>query len=333
MPRYFFIRIRKDKFDHNFSEYAHDNFLISFYISRLNFPVSDRTNASKESRNESGNKITTIERYTSTEDRNNLSQTNTHISINDPVSFVPTCYYNVPSSTISKKCFLVQSCPDNIKNRQNVSSFCPTNIQYPTKRIHISPSEHSFVSENLMTTKRDVVIIKRSTPEVSDSDSLYGDAYECVRDCPKKQDILWSDFPYTRDQIGRMPVSKFNDLILKLDEMRVHVARDIRRKFKNKIAARNCRKRKIQQIDHLDTGVESLESNLHRLQTENKDLKKDIAELTKRLSWLDQQIFEKLKERDGGQSFSEKTHSLLYANDKVFLVSQPPKKTVTITVQ
>uniref|UniRef100_A0A7M5UYP7 BZIP domain-containing protein n=1 Tax=Clytia hemisphaerica TaxID=252671 RepID=A0A7M5UYP7_9CNID len=294
------------------------------------FYLSDQTNTLKRNHNESGNE-SSIEHNTNTKNRNNdLSQTNTHIPMKDPLSFIPTCCPNRQENFSPKRCSLSQPCPENINYRQNVSSI----VQQPIRRVYISPSDDCFTPESLYNIgKKDVVIIKRSLPEGSDSDCKPGNVYENEHEKAKNQNILWRDFPYTRDQIGRMPVSKFNDLILQLDEMRVHVARDIRRKFKNKIAARNCRKRKIQQIDHLDTGLESLESNLHKLQTENKDLKKDIADLTNKLSWFDQQIFDKLKDRDAIPSFSEKTHSLWYANDKVFLVSQPPKKTVTITVQ
>ena len=48
-------------------------------------------------------------------------------------------------------------------------------------------------------------------------------------------------------------MDEFNDLLSKneLSEDQLNVCRDIRRRGKNKVAAQNCRQRKIEQIDEL----------------------------------------------------------------------------------
>lgn len=48
-------------------------------------------------------------------------------------------------------------------------------------------------------------------------------------------------------------MDEFNDLLSKneLSEEQLNVCRDIRRRGKNKVAAQNCRQRKIEQIDEL----------------------------------------------------------------------------------
>merc|ERR1719397_1396425 len=49
------------------------------------------------------------------------------------------------------------------------------------------------------------------------------------------------------------PMDEFNDMLSKedLSEEQLNICRDIRRRGKNKVAAQNCRKRKLEQIDEL----------------------------------------------------------------------------------
>ena len=132
---------------------------------------------------------------------------------------------------------------------------------------------------------------------------------------------IWDDYPYTSEELGIMSVSKFNDSLNLLDEYRIHLARDIRRKFKNKIAARNCRKRKIQHIDRLDTGVDSLESRLDREEHENKTLKIDIDFLHDKIKRISECIFQQLRDNNG-MRYSKRFYSLVFSRDdnEVFLV-------------
>ena len=50
-----------------------------------------------------------------------------------------------------------------------------------------------------------------------------------------------------------LPMDEFNDLLSKndLSEEQLNICRDIRRRGKNKVAAQNCRQRKIEQIEEL----------------------------------------------------------------------------------
>ena len=50
-----------------------------------------------------------------------------------------------------------------------------------------------------------------------------------------------------------LPMDEFNDLLSKneLSEEQLNVCRDIRRRGKNKVAAQNCRQRKLEQIEEL----------------------------------------------------------------------------------
>ena len=56
--------------------------------------------------------------------------------------------------------------------------------------------------------------------------------------------------PITCADIINLPMDEFNDLLSKheLTEEQLTLCRDIRRRGKNKVAAQNCRKRKIDQV-------------------------------------------------------------------------------------
>ena len=83
------------------------------------------------------------------------------------------------------------------------------------------------------------------------------------------------------------PMDEFNDMLSKedLSEEQLNICRDIRRRGKNKVchvlrytlfrldsqvAAQNCRKRKIEQIDELQQRLEESKRRQHRLQTDHE---------------------------------------------------------------
>lgn len=58
---------------------------------------------------------------------------------------------------------------------------------------------------------------------------------------------------FSIDQIVGLPMDEFNDLLSRheLNEEQLNICRDIRRRGKNKVAAQNCRRRKIDQLEEL----------------------------------------------------------------------------------
>lgn len=132
--------------------------------------------------------------------------------------------------------------------------------------------------------------------------------------------LLWPDFPYTADQIINMPVEKFNEIIKTLDEIRQHVAKDVRRKGKNKLAARNCRKRKMDIIDNLDNGISHMELQRQKLFAERQRIIDETRQIQQKTEWLNNYIFEHLRD-DNGMPYSTNDFSLQYTADgNVYLV-------------
>ena len=78
-------------------------------------------------------------------------------------------------------------------------------------------------------------------------------------------------------------MDEFNDMLSKeeLSEEQLNICRDIRRRGKNKVAAQNCRRRKIDQIRQLETEVTRIKCRKTELVTDNNKL------LQQRATWSD----------------------------------------------
>ena len=68
------------------------------------------------------------------------------------------------------------------------------------------------------------------------------------------------------------PMDEFNDMLSKEDltEEQLNICRDIRRRGKNKVAAQNCRKRKLEQIDELQKKVDEAKRRQNLLKNDHK---------------------------------------------------------------
>jgi len=75
------------------------------------------------------------------------------------------------------------------------------------------------------------------------------------------------------------PMDEFNDMLSKEDltEEQLNICRDIRRRGKNKVAAQNCRKRKLEQIDELQKKVDEAKGRRNLLAKDHKRLLEDYT--------------------------------------------------------
>ena len=76
---------------------------------------------------------------------------------------------------------------------------------------------------------------------------------------------------YQQD-IVNPPMDEFNDMLSKEDltEEQLNICRDIRRRGKNKVAAQNCRKRKLEQIDELQERLDESKRRQYRLHVQHE---------------------------------------------------------------
>ena len=93
----------------------------------------------------------------------------------------------------------------------------------------------------------------------------------------KVVDTLINDLMITcaiclQEDIVNPPMDEFNDMLSKedLSEEQLNICRDIRRRGKNKVAAQNCRKRKLEQIDELQKKVDEAKRRQNLLKSDHK---------------------------------------------------------------
>ncbi|XP_077484081.1 NFE2 like bZIP transcription factor cap-n-collar isoform X2 [Amblyomma americanum] len=82
------------------------------------------------------------------------------------------------------------------------------------------------------------------------------------------------NLPLSNAEIVDLPIDEFNERLAKyeLTEAQLALIRDIRRRGKNKVAAQNCRKRKLDQILSLQQDVESLHLERQELERRHEEL-------------------------------------------------------------
>lgn len=133
--------------------------------------------------------------------------------------------------------------------------------------------------------------------------------------------------PFTVDMIINLPVDDFNELMSKhqLNEAQLALVRDIRRRGKNKVAAQNCRKRKMENIVGLEYELDSLKEEKERLTIEKRENSSSLRKMKQQLNSLYLEVFSLLKDEQG-KPYSPSEYSLQQTSDgSVFLVPRIKK--------
>ncbi|XP_053195092.1 endoplasmic reticulum membrane sensor NFE2L1a [Scomber japonicus] len=107
--------------------------------------------------------------------------------------------------------------------------------------------------------------------------------------------------PFSNELIVDLPVEEFNELLAnyQLNEEQLTLVRDIRRRGKNKIAAQNCRQRKLGVLVGLEENVSGLRRHRSRLLREKQEALRNLQEMKRRLSTLYQEVFSRLRDEEG----------------------------------
>ena len=124
------------------------------------------------------------------------------------------------------------------------------------------------------------------------------------------------NIPMTVDDIINLPMDEFNERLSKYDltEPQLSLIRDIRRRGKNKVAAQNCRKRKLDQILTLADEVKRARERKIRLNKERDFLVTEKARIKDRFAQLYRHVFQSLRDADG-QPYSPYEYSLQQSAD------------------
>lgn len=130
------------------------------------------------------------------------------------------------------------------------------------------------------------------------------------------------NIPFTVDEIVETQVEEFNELLSrhKLTEGQLQLIRDIRRRGKNKVAAQNCRKRKLDVIVTLGDEMGNLLTARERLIRERYQIDKQTQEVKDKCEQLCSEIFHSLRD-EHGQPYDPRLYSLQQSSDgNVFLI-------------
>ncbi|KAK8403607.1 hypothetical protein O3P69_000001 [Scylla paramamosain] len=129
------------------------------------------------------------------------------------------------------------------------------------------------------------------------------------------------NLPISCDDIINLPMDEFNERISKYDltEAQLSLIRDIRRRGKNKVAAQNCRKRKLDQITHLADEVRAIQSRKNDLYKEYEYLNLERNRIKNKFSLLYRHIFQSLRDPDGNP-YSPHEYSLQQSADGSILL-------------
>ncbi|MEQ2177310.1 hypothetical protein GOODEAATRI_002263 [Goodea atripinnis] len=127
--------------------------------------------------------------------------------------------------------------------------------------------------------------------------------------------------PFSNEKIINLPVEEFNELLAKhhLSEAQLALIRDIRRRGKNKMAAQNCRKRKLETIINLEQGVQDLRRNKARLLKEKMEFIRSIRQLKQKMQSLCQEVFSQLRDEEG-RPYPPNEYCLQYGSDGSVLI-------------
>eukprot|EP00061_Rhincodon_typus_P002201 g16866.t1 len=107
--------------------------------------------------------------------------------------------------------------------------------------------------------------------------------------------------PLPADAIVRLPVEDFNELAsrYRLSEQQLALARDIRRRGKNKAAAQSCRRRKLEAIARLESELRALRGERARLAAQREQVTGQLGQARARLRELRRRLLSSLRDPRG----------------------------------
>ncbi|KAL6476862.1 hypothetical protein MHYP_G00153610 [Metynnis hypsauchen] len=174
---------------------------------------------------------------------------------------------------------------------------CHTNYWQLSQFQHLPWLEH--ISHN-HTYNQPQCISQRKFPKQHSDESLEHDIQNKLSSRDEKQARAMK-IPFSNDHIINLPVEEFNELLAKhrLSEDQLTLIRDIRRRGKNKMAAQNCRRRKLDILLGLEHTVNGLRRHRARLLREKSEVSRSVREMKQRLNDLYQEVYSLLREEQG----------------------------------
>nr|AIN41793.1 transcription factor cap and collar [Bactrocera dorsalis] len=139
---------------------------------------------------------------------------------------------------------------------------------------------------------------KLSTSSSKSSKSVNGEEEHLTRDEKRARAL---NIPIAVSDIINLPMDEFNERLSKYDltENQLSLIRDIRRRGKNKVAAQNCRKRKLDQILSLEDEVKEVRRRKEQLHSDHDSLNLERKRISNKFAALHRHIFQYLRDPEG----------------------------------
>ncbi|XP_054635938.1 transcription factor NF-E2 45 kDa subunit [Dunckerocampus dactyliophorus] len=134
--------------------------------------------------------------------------------------------------------------------------------------------------------------------------------------------------PFPIEKIINLPVEDFNELLTQctLTDAQLALIKDIRRRGKNKVAAQNCRKRKLDSINHLEQELGQLQAQRENLVQEKLEFQHSLAYIKHHLTDLYAEVFSHLRDETGKPYSIDEYYLQQTPDGKIYLVPQTVQK-------
>lgn len=182
----------------------------------------------------------------------------------------------------------------NQLNRQenNVNFVVPSGLQAPVKEEKLNESlKRSIINVNHNHTYDGTNGVRK--PCKNNRPELNANGTRKSRDEKKAEEL---EIPFTLDQIVFTPVDDFNEMLshVTLTSEQQLLIKDIRRRGKNKIAAQNCRKRKVETINFMESDVGLLRKERDELLNQQNILNGQKLRMEEQYIKLQESVFDQI---------------------------------------
>ncbi|XP_055923018.1 segmentation protein cap'n'collar-like isoform X2 [Eupeodes corollae] len=204
---------------------------------------------------------------------------------------------------------------DETKNSTNIKN----TSKVVRRSVKTERDKYKSIDENIVHHNHTYALSHShvSNPALDRDGSEYGDGQSeeghLTRDEKRARSL---NVPIPVHDIINLPMDEFNECIAKyeLTENQLSLVRDIRRRGKNKVAAQNCRKRKLDTILSLESEVEEVRRRKEKLHNEKNYVAMEKRRIANKFAALHKHIFHYLKD-DDGKPCSPSKFSLQQASD------------------
>ncbi|XP_053622418.1 segmentation protein cap'n'collar-like isoform X2 [Plodia interpunctella] len=191
----------------------------------------------------------------------------------------------------------------------------PARFPYGAERVrHNHTYSAPLAADQRPAAVRDKRVRRLTDGSISDGGSSATSSGQHLSRDEKRAKAL--GIPMEVHDIINLPMDEFNERLSKhdLSEAQLSLIRDIRRRGKNKVAAQNCRKRKLDQITSLADEVRSMRDRKQRTQRDHHSLQHERQRLKERFAKLYRHVFQNLRDPEG-RPLSSSQYSLQQAAD------------------